>query len=106
MIPGTVQICSTILKENNLLAISPGGVYEAQFGDCYYTLMWKKRLGFAKVAMDAKVVSIQVSKKVVYVTHHSHSQVPCNREVLQTTATQVFFYKKYRIRRKLYELCK
>lgn len=56
MIPGTVQTCSDILKENNLLAISPGGVYEAQFGDRYYRLMWKKRFGFAKVAIDAKVV--------------------------------------------------
>jgi hypothetical protein len=57
VIPGTVQSCSSILKENNLLAISPGGVYEAQFGDSYYRLLWKKRLGFAKVALDAKVVS-------------------------------------------------
>ncbi|XP_023720360.1 transmembrane protein 68 isoform X2 [Cryptotermes secundus] len=60
VIPGTVQICSNILKENNLLAISPGGVYEAQFGDAYYRLMWKKRLGFAKVALDAKVPVIPV----------------------------------------------
>jgi len=57
VVPGTVQICSNILKENNLLAICPGGVYEAQFSNSYYTLMWKKRLGFAKVALDAKVVS-------------------------------------------------
>ncbi|XP_069687602.1 DGAT1/2-independent enzyme synthesizing storage lipids isoform X2 [Periplaneta americana] len=55
VIPGTVQTCSNILKENSLLAISPGGVYEAQFGNAYYKLMWKKRLGFAKVALDAKV---------------------------------------------------
>lgn len=59
IIPGTVQSCSAVLKENNMLAISPGGVYEAQFGDCYYHLMWKKRLGFAKVAIDAKTVSFQ-----------------------------------------------
>lgn len=58
VIPGTVQTCSDILKENNLLAISPGGVYEAQFGDRYYRLMWKKRFGFAKVAIDAKVVCV------------------------------------------------
>ena len=57
VIPGTVQTCSSILKENNLLAISPGGVYEAQFGNAYYRLMWKKRLGFAKAALDAKVVN-------------------------------------------------
>lgn len=56
VIPGTVQICSDILKEDNLLAIAPGGVYEAQFSHSY-DLMWKKRLGFAKVAIESKVVS-------------------------------------------------
>ncbi|XP_011692852.1 PREDICTED: transmembrane protein 68 [Wasmannia auropunctata] len=55
IIPGTLQSCSAILKEGNMLAISPGGVFEAQFGDPYYELMWKKRMGFAKVALDAKV---------------------------------------------------
>lgn len=60
VIPGTVQTCSNILKENNLLAISPGGVYEAQFGNAYYRLMWKKRIGFAKVALDAKVPVIPI----------------------------------------------
>lgn len=54
-VPGTVQTCSTVLKEGNLLAIAPGGVYEAQFSS-HYDLMWKKRLGFAKVALEAKVV--------------------------------------------------
>lgn len=57
VIPGTIQTCSNILKENNLLAIAPGGVYESQFS-YNYELMWKRRLGFAKVALDAKVVSI------------------------------------------------
>lgn len=46
-----------------MLAISPGGVYEAQFGNSYYELMWKKRMGFAKVALDAKVVRFH---KIVY----------------------------------------
>lgn len=55
VIPGTIQTCSNILKEGNLLAISPGGVYEAQFSS-HYNLMWKRRLGFAKVALEAKVV--------------------------------------------------
>ncbi|RLU26880.1 hypothetical protein DMN91_000678 [Ooceraea biroi] len=58
VIPGTIQTCSAILKEGNMLAISPGGVYEAQFSDSYYQLMWQKRMGFAKVALDAKVVKI------------------------------------------------
>lgn len=54
VVPGTVQTCANILKEGNLLAISPGGVYEAQFSH-NYNLMWKRRLGFAKVALEAKV---------------------------------------------------
>uniref|UniRef100_A0A1A9WAT7 Phospholipid/glycerol acyltransferase domain-containing protein n=1 Tax=Glossina brevipalpis TaxID=37001 RepID=A0A1A9WAT7_9MUSC len=53
--PGTVQSCVSILNEGNLLAISPGGVYEAQFGDNYYELLWRNRVGFAKVALDARV---------------------------------------------------
>ncbi|CAH0551690.1 unnamed protein product [Brassicogethes aeneus] len=54
VIPGTIQTCSNVLKGGNLLAISPGGVFEAQFSD-HYSLLWKKRMGFAKVALDAKV---------------------------------------------------
>lgn len=67
-----------------MLAISPGGVYEAQFGDSYYQLMWKKRVGFAKVALDAKVVLyyyviilyfpfifVQVLNINIFVTVHS-----------------------------------
>lgn len=57
LIPGTIQTCAAILQEGNMLAISPGGVFEAQFGDSYYQLLWKKRMGFAKVALDAKVVN-------------------------------------------------
>lgn len=52
--PGTVQTCATALKEGNLMAISPGGVYEAQFGNNNYELLWKNRIGFAKVAIEAK----------------------------------------------------
>ncbi|XP_020281854.1 transmembrane protein 68 isoform X2 [Pseudomyrmex gracilis] len=63
VIPGTVQTCSAILKEGNMLAISPGGVYEAQFGDSYYKLMWQKRMGFAKVALDAKVSIVPLFTK-------------------------------------------
>lgn len=56
--PGTIQSCSNTLKEGNLLAISPGGVYEAQFGNNNYELLWKNRVGFAKVALDAKTIII------------------------------------------------
>lgn len=52
--PGTVKSCTETLNRGNLLAISPGGVYEAQFGNSNYELLWQNRLGFAKVAIEAK----------------------------------------------------
>ncbi|XP_047505905.1 transmembrane protein 68 isoform X1 [Pieris napi] len=55
VIPGTVATCAGVLRSGNPLAISPGGVYEAQFGDHYYRLHWKSRTGFAKVALEANV---------------------------------------------------
>lgn len=55
--PGTIQSCVSILNEGHQLSISPGGVYEAQFGNEFYELLWRQRLGFAKVAIESKVVS-------------------------------------------------
>lgn len=52
---GTVEKCVEILQSNNLLAIAPGGVREALFGDENYSVMWGKRAGFAKVALQANV---------------------------------------------------
>ena len=37
-----------------------GGVREAYFSDEYYGLMWGQRIGFAKIAMEAKVVGYKV----------------------------------------------
>jgi len=56
VLPGTVNSCANILKDGNVLAIAPGGVFEAQFGNSSYQLLWKNRVGFAKVALEAKVV--------------------------------------------------
>ncbi|XP_071117548.1 DGAT1/2-independent enzyme synthesizing storage lipids-like isoform X1 [Haliotis cracherodii] len=53
--PGTVQSCVDVLKAGHILTISPGGVREALFGDEYYHVMWAKRTGFAKVALQANV---------------------------------------------------
>lgn len=79
VIPGTVPICAGILKEGNLLAISPGGVFEAQFGDNNYELLWRNRLGFAKVAIEAKAVCYYILLKLLNLliyffptAHHSH----------------------------------
>jgi len=38
-----------------------GGVREALFSDEYYGTLWGKRVGFAKIAVNAKVVTFQSS---------------------------------------------
>lgn len=64
--PGTVSSCASDLSEGNLLGLSPGGVYEALFSDHkQYKLEWKNRLGFAKIALEAKVPVIPVFTKNV-----------------------------------------
>lgn len=58
--PGTIATCVEVLKKGDLLSIAPGGVREAQFGDNTYQLMWGNRIGYAKVAQEAKVPIIPV----------------------------------------------
>ena len=54
--PGTIASCTADLQEGNLLGLSPGGVYEALFSDHKeYKVLWKSRVGFAKIALDSKV---------------------------------------------------
>lgn len=52
---GSVSSCVEQLREGHLMGISPGGVREAQFGDEHYKLIWGNRVGFAKIAIEAKV---------------------------------------------------
>jgi len=54
--PGSVSSCVEDLEKGHLLCISPGGVREALFSDSdRYDLLWGKRVGFAKIALQAKV---------------------------------------------------
>lgn len=53
--PGTVQSCVQDLQKGNMLGLAPGGVYEAQFGDSTYKVMWKQRIGFARIVQQAQV---------------------------------------------------
>ncbi len=54
---GTVDSCVELLRNNELLAIYPGGTREGFLGDSDYQVIWNKSAGFAKVALKAKVVS-------------------------------------------------
>lgn len=58
--PGTVDICAEQLAEGKILGLAPGGVYEAQFGDHDYRILWRHRLGFAKAAIKADVPVLPV----------------------------------------------
>lgn len=58
---GSVSSCIQTLSEDHILAISPGGVREAQFSDHNYQLIWGNRTGYAKVALGANSVSNSTS---------------------------------------------
>jgi 1-acyl-sn-glycerol-3-phosphate acyltransferase len=55
-----VDSCAELLRQGALLGISPGGVYEAQFGDHSYAVLWRQRLGFARAALQAGVPVVPV----------------------------------------------
>ena len=40
--------------------LAPGGVYEAQFGDHGYQVLWRERLGFARGALMSNVPLLPV----------------------------------------------
>ena len=58
--PGTVDTCADLLSQGRVLGLAPGGVYEAQFGDHEYKILWRNRLGFAKAALKANVPILPV----------------------------------------------
>ena len=58
-----------------------GGVREAFFSDNYYKLLWGKRVGFAKIALEAQVVrksSVVQSKAVKRVRQNIGRKVNTN----------------------------
>ncbi|XP_070603870.1 DGAT1/2-independent enzyme synthesizing storage lipids-like [Erythrolamprus reginae] len=55
MITGSKEECLQGLKNGDWVSISPGGTREALFSDETYKILWGKRTGFAKVALEAKV---------------------------------------------------
>ncbi|XP_013789006.2 transmembrane protein 68-like [Limulus polyphemus] len=62
---GSVQTCAQVVREGHLVAIAPGGVLEAQFSDENYNLLWGRRTGFAKVALQTQCPVIPVFTKNV-----------------------------------------
>ena len=56
-LPGPRKEVIKILNAGEIVSISPGGLREALFSS-NYSLLWGNREGFAKVALEARVVSI------------------------------------------------
>jgi len=63
VLPGTIDNCVEILKNGHIMTILPGGAREAMFGDENYQLLWGERIGFAKVALEAKAPIIPLFTK-------------------------------------------
>ena len=56
---GSLESCVEMMRRGELLAIYPGGTREALLADVsQYQVLWSKTAGFAKIAVQAKVVSI------------------------------------------------
>lgn len=70
VIPGGQAQCVSALRAGNVLGISPGGVREAFFGQSYQ-LVWKDRLGFARVAIEAQVPVVPMFTKNVRESYRS-----------------------------------
>ncbi|XP_033011113.1 transmembrane protein 68-like isoform X2 [Lacerta agilis] len=51
--------CVEILKKGHFLGLAPGGGREANFSNDY-NIMWGKRTGFARIALEAKVPIIPI----------------------------------------------
>ena len=47
-------------NDGNFQGLAPGGVYEAQFGDNQYKVLWRERLVFARAALKANVPILPV----------------------------------------------
>lgn len=55
-VEGRPEVAKRFLEEGHLVGVSPGGVREAISGTSKnYQLIWGKRLGFAKLAIEAQV---------------------------------------------------
>ena len=54
--------------------LAPGGVYEAQFGDHDYNILWRERLGFARAALKANVPVLPVFTENI---RESFRVLPC-----------------------------
>jgi 1-acyl-sn-glycerol-3-phosphate acyltransferase len=57
---GTVEGCLEYMKNNEMLAIYPGGTREGCLAGDNYEIIWPERAGFAKIAHQTKPVIIPI----------------------------------------------
>lgn len=54
IIDGEWEDCVKRLNDRQTMVVAPGGTYEGQCGDHNYKVMWRRRLGFAKLAIKTE----------------------------------------------------
>ena len=64
--------------QGRMLGLAPGGVYEAQFGDHEYALLWRERLGFARAALQAGTPVLPVFTENI---REAFRVLPCGNSV-------------------------
>uniref|UniRef100_A0A8D0BZF1 Phospholipid/glycerol acyltransferase domain-containing protein n=1 Tax=Salvator merianae TaxID=96440 RepID=A0A8D0BZF1_SALMN len=89
----TREECVEILKEGNLLGIGPGGVREQNYGDNNYKLIWRKRKGFADVAIKAKVPIIPVFTQNIREAYRIYGNTRIMRWLYEKT--RIVFFPGY-----------
>lgn len=60
ILKGDLETCIRKLEDNQTLILAPGGTYEGQCGDHNYKIMWRKRVGFAKLAIQTKAKIVPI----------------------------------------------
>ncbi|XP_070603864.1 DGAT1/2-independent enzyme synthesizing storage lipids-like [Erythrolamprus reginae] len=56
----TREKCINLLKQGHQMMVAPGGLREQNYGNNHYKLIWRKRKGFAHIAISAKVPIVPV----------------------------------------------
>jgi len=62
---GSIESCTAVLRKGEILGISPGGTYEAQFGDNMYKVLWRATTGFARVVQEVQTGAPGLSVPII-----------------------------------------
>jgi len=88
-----------LLRDGEIVSIAPGGVREALFSEDY-SLVWNKRVGFARAALDAEVVTTFFIANSLFTSHKAKSPIKC--DVFPVSVSWIKQFTKYGMTNNLY----